>query len=267
MELLWVISVDLFACFADLLGNDEVGGAFDDSLDLGLFVTRDQNKVVALTRDAFVLRPNDVDRLEAGGLPAFAVDANLGRDAMPLCALLDSLVDPAEDLLVPCRALGEFHVRSLPDEAVPTQQRARAAVLRVSFRLRPKLAVPKVGLEAATNLPAGMVSTGDETADEKSERTVRNIGSLTASLQRSERSLVWMRRIDSTRVRKPADASLSSTTLSSPARLGYARAAQPPKRGGGPTSSRTPRDSCLERARGRGRLRSQVRVLNVLRQP
>jgi hypothetical protein len=119
MALLWVISVDLFACFADLLGNDEVGVAFDDSLDLGLFVTRDQNKVVALTRDGVVLRPSDVDRLETGGLPAFAVDANLGRDAMPLRAVLDSFVDPAEDLLVPCRAVSEFHARSVPNEGGP----------------------------------------------------------------------------------------------------------------------------------------------------
>jgi hypothetical protein len=119
VELLWVISVDLFACFADLLANDELGGTFDDSLDLGSFVTRDENEVVALTRDAFVLRPSDVDRLETGGLPAFAVDANLGRDAMTLCALVDSFVDPAKDLLVTCGALSEFHASSVPSEAGP----------------------------------------------------------------------------------------------------------------------------------------------------
>jgi hypothetical protein len=117
MALLWVIAVNLFARFADLLDNDEVGMAFDDLLDPRLFVAWDQHEVVALTRDPFVLGGKKVDGLETGAPPAFAMDAKPGRDTVPLRDLLDSFVDPSEDLLVPRRPVSELHAGSIPDGA------------------------------------------------------------------------------------------------------------------------------------------------------
>ena len=109
MELLRVITVDLFASFADLLDNDEVATAFNDSLDLRLFVARDHQEVVAHAHVAFVIRGTDVDGLETGTLPAFAMEAKRSRDVVSLCAFLDSLVDPAKDLFVAGCAVGEVH--------------------------------------------------------------------------------------------------------------------------------------------------------------
>jgi hypothetical protein len=119
MALLWVIPVDLFASFADLLDNDEVAMAFNDSLDLRLFVARDQHEVIALAHDAFVIRGTNVDGLETSALPTFAVEAKWSRDPVSICALLDSLVDSAKDLFVTCRSVSEVHARAFPGGTRP----------------------------------------------------------------------------------------------------------------------------------------------------
>jgi hypothetical protein len=114
MPLLRMIAIDLRSCFADLLDDDVLAAMFDDPLDLRLFVARNQDEVVALVDDAFVLGWSDVDGRHARRLSAFAVEAQRRLDSVLLGALLDPLVDVAEDLLVASSAIGEVHLAIIP---------------------------------------------------------------------------------------------------------------------------------------------------------
>src|SRR5438067_7004456 len=89
MPLLWVIALDLRACFTNLLRDHEIGMVFDDLLDLRVFVAGDQQEAVALPRDAFVLGGMNLDRRDAGRASAFAVERQRCLNPMLLRALLD----------------------------------------------------------------------------------------------------------------------------------------------------------------------------------
>jgi hypothetical protein len=50
-----------------------------------------------------------LDLVDARRAPALAVERDRRLNFMTLCSFLDPLVDPSEDLLVACRAIGEIH--------------------------------------------------------------------------------------------------------------------------------------------------------------
>ena len=114
MPLLWMVAIDLLACFADLLDDDVLAAAFDDPFDLRLFVAGNQDEAVAVADDASVLGWSDVDRRHARRPSTLAVEAQRRLDSVLLGALLDPLVDVAEDLLVASSAVGEVHVAIIP---------------------------------------------------------------------------------------------------------------------------------------------------------
>jgi hypothetical protein len=109
MSLLWMIAIDLVASFADFLDDDVAASVVDDPFDSLLFVARDQDEVIPLVDDALVLGRRDVDGRDARRLSALAVEAQRRLDSVQLGALLDPLVDVAEDLLVASSPVGEVH--------------------------------------------------------------------------------------------------------------------------------------------------------------
>jgi hypothetical protein len=110
VALLRMIAIDLLAGFPDFLDDDVLAAVFDDPFDLRLFVARNHDEVVALVDDAFVLGWRDVEGRHARRPSALAVEAQRRLDSVLLGALLDPLVDVAEDLLVASSAVGEVHL-------------------------------------------------------------------------------------------------------------------------------------------------------------
>jgi hypothetical protein len=140
--LLWVVVVYLLASLADLLDNEEVAFGLDDPLDLWLFMSRDDDEVVALLNDGRVAGRRDLDGLDTGAGAALAVEGQGIGDVVLLCTLFDPFVDVAEDLFVACRSFSEVHCRdplSLRLVAQPPAQSAaylpqeRRALLQVDF--------------------------------------------------------------------------------------------------------------------------------------
>jgi hypothetical protein len=109
MALLGMVAVDLLSGFADLLDNEELRFLLDYPLDGGLFVAREHDEVVAQTDHFCIAGWRDLDRLDAVGASAFTVERECARDGVLLCALLDALIDTAEDFFVSCRSLSEVH--------------------------------------------------------------------------------------------------------------------------------------------------------------
>ena len=110
-----MISIDLRPCFADLFDDHELLMVFDNALDCSIFVPWDQHETEALSRNEFVLRWTDFDRVEARGASAFAVKREGRLDPVLPSAFLDPLIDAPEDLLVPRRPFSEVHARILTD--------------------------------------------------------------------------------------------------------------------------------------------------------
>jgi len=107
--LLRVIPVDLLARFTDLF-HDHVGGrAFDDALDCLIFVSCDNHEPVSLPHDTLVVARGHVDRPDARGALAFAVEGKRRFHPVLLGALLNALVDASEDLFVSGSTIGKVH--------------------------------------------------------------------------------------------------------------------------------------------------------------
>jgi hypothetical protein len=126
-----MVAVDLFARLTDLLDDEEAVVSLDDALELLELVAGDDNEAVALRGDPFVLGRSELDVLEAGGPAALAVEGRHGRQLMALRALLDPLVDAAEDLLVSGGSLGELHLVIMAELAHRRQPAARPRVRRL----------------------------------------------------------------------------------------------------------------------------------------
>src|SRR5690349_7576646 len=88
-------------------------------------MSRDEQKPVALGRDALIFGRRELDRLETRRLPALTVKWQRPLDVVLLGAFLDLLVDAAEDLLVPRRAFREVHLAPALESA-----RGSAALFR-----------------------------------------------------------------------------------------------------------------------------------------
>src|SRR3954447_192644 len=120
MLLLRVVAVYLLACFADLLDDDIARLALDDSLDRGVFVSRDHDEAVALAHHLHVERRRDLDRPQTGTAPAFAVIRQGRLHGVAVGPFLDPLVDATEDLLVASSPLGKVHRSDgMPDRRIP----------------------------------------------------------------------------------------------------------------------------------------------------
>jgi hypothetical protein len=109
VALLGVIAVDLLACLADLLRDDESFLPLDDTLDPRVLVSFEQDESIPLLDDPLVLASTQLHLLDARPAAALAVKRNRRLDTVKLRTFLDPLVHTAEDLLVACRAIGELH--------------------------------------------------------------------------------------------------------------------------------------------------------------
>lgn len=109
MVLLRVVLVDLLAGLAGLLDDKEVVFALDDSLDTRVFMSGEDDEVVALLDDRLVAGGRKLDRLETGSATALAVERQGGGYAMLLSAVLDPLIHVAEDFFVARRSFSEVH--------------------------------------------------------------------------------------------------------------------------------------------------------------
>jgi len=107
--LLRVIPVDLLASFTDLFHDDVGGRAFDDALDCLIFVSCDNHEPVSLPYDTLVVARGHVDRPDARGALAFAVEGKRRFHPVLLGALLNALVDASEDLFVSGSTIGKVH--------------------------------------------------------------------------------------------------------------------------------------------------------------
>lgn len=117
MALLGVIAIDLLAGFADLLDHDVHALALDDTLDPRVFVSRNEQKPVALPSHTVVHRGRNLDRSETRRAPAFAVKRQRRLYPVLLCAVLDALVDTAKDLFVTSGAICKLHPRIVAQPA------------------------------------------------------------------------------------------------------------------------------------------------------
>src|SRR5579884_4406349 len=104
-----VVPVDLLSRLADLLDDDEAPLVVDDALDRRLLVPREDDEVVALPHDGLVAGGRQLDRLQAGGPAALAMERQRSGDVVPFRARLDPLVHLAEHLLVSRSTLSEVH--------------------------------------------------------------------------------------------------------------------------------------------------------------
>jgi hypothetical protein len=92
MVLLWMVAIDLLPSLADLLDDEEVGLGLDDPFDLRLFVTRYHDEAVTLLHDLLVSDRRDLDRLDARGAAALAVERQCPGSRMQLGACRDPFV-------------------------------------------------------------------------------------------------------------------------------------------------------------------------------
>lgn len=109
MLLLWVVGIDLAACFAGFLHHQVVRLAFDDPLNFRFLVSGHEDEAGTLAGHALIGGRCELDRVEAGRLSAFTVKRKRRLDTVLGGALIDLFVDAAEDLFVSGRPLGEVH--------------------------------------------------------------------------------------------------------------------------------------------------------------
>jgi len=130
-----MIAVDLLTGLAGLLDDEVSGVRLDDALDRSDLVSWEHDEVVALVGDPVVGGGGERDRLEAARAAAFTVERGRTGDAVQMRALVDLLVDPAEDLLVTRCPRGEVHSHGSSPSG-PGAKRAGRCPARLVRRVR-----------------------------------------------------------------------------------------------------------------------------------
>jgi hypothetical protein len=109
MALLGVIPLKLFTRLADLLDHEVFRVPLHDALDRGRLVSRDDNEPESLLDDSLVLPCRNRKLLDAGSVAALTVKRQRSFDVVPLCPLVDPLVDRPEHLFVTRSCFRELH--------------------------------------------------------------------------------------------------------------------------------------------------------------
>src|SRR6476646_3667904 len=161
-----MVAVDLLARLTSLLDDKEALVSLDDALDLLELVARDDDEAVALRGDPIVVRRSQLHVLEAGGLAALAVEGDRRRQLVALRALLDPLVDAAEDLLVSRGSFGEPH---------------RAIIASTASARRDAGAVERLTRRRGEPSPRQTRFGGESFGDSLRNRTPRRVGMATDS--------------------------------------------------------------------------------------
>jgi hypothetical protein len=136
MVSLRMIAVYLLPRFSDLLDNEKVVFSLDNPFDARLFMSGDDDEVVALLHDGCVAGGRNLDRLDTATTTALAVKGQGSRDVMLLCARLDPFVHVAEDFLVARRSFSEVHRQDPCSRSLarpPAHSAARLLEKRLAF--------------------------------------------------------------------------------------------------------------------------------------